>query len=246
MLLAASLLFVAAAGLSWWSARIVTFDLLDLKELRRIVSAEGSIPEVPPEDMSIYVADGLMTTLESARANNETRAKTFEKAFAVLLLGAGAITIERSLSWCSTRSFIEGATVRTTLRLATQCDSSRIGRDEVTTHVKKRKSGQEVHGPQACRSAEGYGSEEDDLQEVGSEEVGSEEDTTRKSTARKPKQRKRLTPKKSIARKPAARRTAAKKSTARHRKTADDKPSRPKFLNSVGEDEREEAPLGSS
>jgi hypothetical protein len=83
--------FLAAAANGWWAARVVDYEQPQLEEFKRLLD-EGW--EDSLDDFRIYVADGVMTALESARSRNDARAQAFERAFSLLLAGSAFVAIE--------------------------------------------------------------------------------------------------------------------------------------------------------
>lgn len=87
----AGLLLLAASATGWWTVRLVFYERPDLSALRRLVEG-GAVPENWPLDL--YVAGGLLDTLEDARKQNDEKTKWLDRAFATFLFGALVIGIE--------------------------------------------------------------------------------------------------------------------------------------------------------
>ena len=85
------LCFLAAAMLGWWAARITTYDQPQIEEFRRLLD-EGWDKGV--DELQTYVADGVMTALESARTQNDKRADALERAFFLLIAGSSLVGVE--------------------------------------------------------------------------------------------------------------------------------------------------------
>jgi MFS family permease len=87
----AGLLFLAASATGWWTVRLLEYKQPQLAEIRRLVKG-GRVPD--DADLALYVATGLMTSLEDAREKNDGKAEWLERAFALFLSGAVVVGIE--------------------------------------------------------------------------------------------------------------------------------------------------------
>jgi hypothetical protein len=89
----AGVLFLLSIGFAWWSVRLVNIEQLDIVELGRLVDG-GALPEGREVDPELYVATGLMSSLQDARTADNKKTKWFERAFYAFLLGVCAVAVE--------------------------------------------------------------------------------------------------------------------------------------------------------
>jgi len=82
---AAGLIFISSSVVAWSVARLREYDQPKVGEYRRLLD-EGWDEDV--DDLRRYIADGTITALESARANNDNKARSFDRALFLLIGGA--------------------------------------------------------------------------------------------------------------------------------------------------------------
>jgi MFS family permease len=87
----AGLTFLLASARAWSVARLRTYDQPKIAEFRRLID-EGWDEDV--DELRVYIADGTMTALESARANNDQKAQAFDTALLFLIAGVIAVAAE--------------------------------------------------------------------------------------------------------------------------------------------------------
>jgi hypothetical protein len=85
------LLFLTTMAFGWWCARLMAYKQPELTEIRRLVEG-GEVADNWP--MDLYVAEGLMTTLEDARLKDDQKAAWLDRAFATFLVGVIVVGID--------------------------------------------------------------------------------------------------------------------------------------------------------
>jgi hypothetical protein len=94
LLLLAGLCFLGALILGWLVARLLSYEQPQIAEFDRLLS-EGWDDDL--DSLRLYIADGIMAALSSARQLNDRKANLYEKALVLLTAGAFVVGVELGL-----------------------------------------------------------------------------------------------------------------------------------------------------
>jgi hypothetical protein len=84
------LAFLVSAALGWGVSQVQAYREVDLKEYQKVV--DDGWPE-GTEEFRLFLANGIIDTIQHARKKNDRKADRFQRATWSLLFGAGAVVV---------------------------------------------------------------------------------------------------------------------------------------------------------